>query len=183
MAEVYAQDFHGIAAVLAQNSELRVRVLLLIEVQPMPGKVTEGGDRMARFRAILVDLVNGQIDLQRAIHRTQAELPRQMSLHSSNNRVFCQDWDERLVRTQLSRFYNQAVMEKLLEDGETMCHVPHSAAEQSDSKCSMVLAGRNHDLRSLYNLLISSYAQGNWSQVVKIPDHPHCTHVIVPAKT
>ena len=182
MAEIYAQDFSEILVTLAQNNELRIKVLYLIAEQPMPGKVTEGSDRLQRFRVILADLINGQFDISEAIRRTQAEIPRQTSMHNASNRVFAQDWDERLVRTQLNRFYCQAVMEKLLEDGETMCHVPHSRAEKSDSNCSTLLAGRNHDLRPLYDRLISAYAQGVWSSVVKIPDHPHCTHVVAPAR-
>jgi hypothetical protein len=180
MTDMYAQDFMGIPDAIGQNDALRQRIIALIAVQPMPGKVTEGGDRLQRFRAILVDLVNAQITLSQAIRRTAIDIPRDTSLHGANNRVFAHDWDERLVRTQLSRFYNQAVMEKLLEDGETMCRVPHSSAERSDSNCSNMLAGRKHDLQRMYDLLISSYAHGNWSTTTKIPDHPHCTHVIAP---
>ena len=181
MASVYAQEFSEISFALVQNEALRSRVLALIAVQPMAGKITEGGSRMQAFRSILADLVNGQISVERAISRTQAELPRQTSLYSADNRVFAKDWDERLVRTQFSRFYNQAVMEQLLDEGETLCHVPHSGAEKRESNCSVHLAGRNHDVRTLHTRLVSSYAQGNWSSTVKIPDHPHCTHVVTPA--
>lgn len=180
MTDLYARDFSGIPDALLHNVVLRQRVIALIEVQPMPGKVLEGGDRLQRFRAILVDLVKAQITVGQAIRLAGTQISRDTSPHSANNRVFAHDWDERLVRTQLSRFYNQAVMEKLLDEGETMCHVPHSSAERSDSNCSVTLAGRNHDLRTMYDLLVSSYAQGNWSSTTKIPDHPHCTHVVVP---
>jgi hypothetical protein len=182
MPEFYANDFTEIPATLAKNEGLRHAVLELIDNQPMPGKVTEGGDRLVRFRGIIKDLVNGQIGLPEAYRRTESELPRHMSIHSGSNRVFPDGWAERQVRTQFSRFYNQAVMEKLLAEGQTQCFVPHSAAEDENTACSRQLAGSNHDLKTLYDRLVQSYAQGNWGQEVKIPDHPHCTHVVTPAK-
>jgi hypothetical protein len=178
MPNILANDFNEILSVLSRNDELRIEILALISNQPMPGKATEGGDRLEKFRAILIDLVNNQIDLTQAYERTKVELPRQTSLYSSNNRVFSDNWEERLVRTQLSRFYTQAVMEKLLAEGETHCFVPHSNAEADDSPCSVHLAGSSHDLKTLYNRLIDSYAKGNWTNEVKIPNHPHCTHVV-----
>jgi hypothetical protein len=183
MSEVLANDFTEIPTVLSQNEALRNAVVALVATDAMAGKVTEGGDRLERFRAILTDLVNGQIGLGEAIRRTQAELPRQTSPYSGNNRVFASNWEERLVRTQLSRFYNQGVMEQLLAEGETQCFVPHSPAEDPDSNCSRQLAGQNHDVKALYERLVTSYRDGVWSQSVKIPDHPHCTHVVTRAKS
>lgn len=182
MSDVFASDFTEILTVLSQNNELKSSVLILISNEPMPGKVTEGGDRLEKFRAILTDLVNGQMDLTEAYERTSVDLPRQASSHSSNNRVFPENWEERLVRIQLSRFYNQSVMEKLLADGENQCFVPHSRDEASDSPCSIYLAGSNHNLNELYKRLVDSYSQGEWTKEVKIPNHPHCTHVVTRAK-
>jgi len=73
-------------------------------------------------------------------------------------------------------------MEKLLKDGQKECFIPHSSDEDPNSRCSIVLAGNNLDLKILYNRLIDSYAEGNWSNEPKIPDHPYCTHVIIPIK-
>lgn len=182
MAALYANEFSEISAVLRQNNELCSAILQLVDTQPMPGKVTEGGDRLARFRMVLRDLVTGQIELLEAFRRTEAELSRQKSIHASNNRVFPAKWAERLVRTQFSRFYNQAVMEKLLAEGQTECFVPHSGDEAPDSPCSRQLAGANHPLQVLYDRLIQSYADDNWTQDVKIPNHPNCTHVVTPAR-
>lgn len=183
MADIYADDFAGIPAALTQNENLRRSVLSLIAEQPMAGKVTEGGNRLQTFRNILADLVEGRIDLETAFRQTEAELPRSTSIHGGSNRVFAANWAERLVRTQYSRFYNQAVMETLLAEGQTQCYVPHSTDEDSSSSCSRQLAGSNHNLRALYDRLRRSYADGVWGQDVKIPDHPHCTHVVRPLRT
>jgi len=183
MSDLYANDFTEISSVLSANTELRKAVLDLIDDQPIAGKVMEGGDRLEKFRAIMKELVQGEIDLPEAYHRTEIDLPRHTSIHSSSNRVFCQNWAERHVRTQFSRFYNQAVMEKLLAEGHTQCFVPHSSIEDPGSPCSLQLAGGSHDLKTLYDWLVRSYADGEWVQEVKIPNHPHCTHVVVPVSS
>jgi hypothetical protein len=182
MPRVFAKEFRDITATLSENTELRDAVLTLIDEQPVPGKVTEGGDRLLRFKEILKRLVRGEIRMTEAFYQTESELPREGSFYAANNRVFPSGWAERLVRTQFSRFYNQAVMEQLLSEGQTQCFVPHSSEEDSGSKCSMNLAGGAHDIRVLYSRLIESYARGNWSGDLKIPEHPHCTHVISPVE-
>ncbi len=180
MADIYARELYEIGEVLSQNEELREAVIALVEKKPIPGKVTDGGDRVERFRAILKDLFNGGINFSEAYRRTEIELPRDFSIHQENNRVFASGWAERLVLIQYSRFYNQAVMEKLRNEGHTECYVPHSRGEDASSPCSQHLAGRNHSLEPLYKLLIDSYELGEWTRELKIPNHPHCTHVVKP---
>jgi len=178
----YAHQFSEIPATLAEVPELREEILRLIDAEPMAGKVTEGGDRLDNFRLILRQLVTGEIDLSAAYYLTERELPRSQSIHAADNRVFPSGWAERLVRTQFSRFYNQAIMEDSMNDGETECYVPHSSEEDGNSECSLTLAGRTHDLKLLHDRLIASYRNGNWSREPKIPGHPHCTHVITPTR-
>jgi len=178
----FANDFTEILQVLSANADLRAAVEALAMHEAMPGKVTEGGDRLSRFRSILRDLITGNINLQNAYERTENELPRANSSYASDNRVFATGWGERLVRTQLSRCYNQAVMEFLVTQGHTQCFVPHSTAEDSTTSCSQQLAGANHDIKTLHDLLVKSYRDGVWTKDVKIPNHPHCTHTVIPAK-
>lgn len=178
----YAREFSEITAILAANAELRAAVDALAATEPMPGKVTEGGDRLLRFRPVLRDLIAGRISLDQAYQRTGQQLPRSGSPHARDNRVFAGGWEERLVRTQLSRCYNQAAIEALLAEGHAQGFVPHSSAEKPDSQCSRQLAGANHDLVILRDRLIQSYREGNWSKEPKIPEHPHCTHVITPPR-
>ncbi len=97
--------------------------------QSRPGKATEGGDRLTRFKATLTDLVCGRVLLTAAYQRTEDELPRRESQHQANNHAFAKGWAERLVRTQLSRCYNQAVLQELTGQGIQRCFVPHSTAE------------------------------------------------------
>lgn len=176
----FASEFSEIPEALHNNLPLRDRVLLLINQKPIVGKVTEGGHRLEEFRKVLASLVKGEIDFHKALTEVETAIPRYTSIHSGDNRVFASGWPERLLRTQLSRFYNQAVMEEELSNGRTECLVPPSNDEQASSKCSQLLAGKIHDINHLHRLLISSYEQGNWGKEPKIPDHPHCTHVVKP---
>ena len=182
MSNQYAENFFDILNVLAANRNLRQGVITLIKNEPMPGKILEdnNGKRLEIFRDILTDLVNGVISLTEAYQRTEDELPRHTSPHSSNNRVFAKGWSERLVRIQLSRFYNQAVLEQLQSKSIDICFVPHSVEEDTSSACTQQLAGKQHQVAMLYDHLIEAYQKGIWSKEVKIPNHPHCTHVVRP---
>ena len=146
MSNEYAENFFGISTALAANDNLRQTVIALIKSEPMLGKVLEdnNGNRLEVFRGILTDLANGEINLVDAFQRTQEELPRQTSPHSSNNQVFPRGWEERQVKTQFSRFYNQAVLEQLQAEGVEMCFVLHSDEQSASSACTQQLAGRVH---------------------------------------
>ena len=179
-ARVFAREFSEIPAVLSQNTDLRDGIYALVASEPIEGKMTEGGTRLVRFREIMERLVSGEIDLAEAVHRTGVHLASDDSPHRWSRRVFPKGWAERLVRTQYSRFYNQGVLGTLLAQGAAHCFVPHSSAEDPGSPCSVHMAGREHDVRSLYDGLVAAYGQGLWDQQHKIPDHHYCTHVVVP---
>ncbi|KNC06062.1 hypothetical protein AC791_19135 [Klebsiella sp. RIT-PI-d] len=176
----YASDFNEIPNALNNNTELKEKMLSLILSKNIEGKVTEGAGRLEEFREILSQLTKGELQLDEAIEAVESRIPRYTSIHSDNNRVFASGWSERLTRTQFSRFYNQAVLEMEIAKGHNECFVPPSSHEQASSQCSQVLAGRTHDTSHLLKLLVASYEHGNWDKTPKIPDHPHCTHVIKP---
>lgn len=182
MPNQYAEDFFEIPTALAANDDLRQFVVSLIESDPILGKALEddSGNRLRAFRDILIELANGKILLNAAYQETEAKLPRHTSPHKSNSQAFSSRWTERLVRTQLSRFYNQAVLKGLLEKGVEECFAPHSDEEKSSSVCTQQLAGTRHPVAVLYERLIDNYSNGNYSNEVKIPNHPFCTHVVRP---
>jgi hypothetical protein len=178
MTKIWANEFDEIPTTLIARPDLRQAMLIIIAKDAIPGKVTEGGDRLEKFRVILSHLTEGKLTFEDSIVAIEHELSPHSSAHGSNNRVFPERWAERLLRIQFSRFYNQAVMEDLLACGETLCFVPHSSKEKQDSKCSKLLAGQEHSLEVLYQRLIDSYRNGIFGSEVKIPDHPFCTHTI-----
>lgn len=180
---VYAQNFYEIPRALQANEVLRGRMLKLIKSDPIPGKVLEGGTRCAAFRDILADYTNGIIGLDESAYQVEDRLPRSTSIYSANNRVFSRRWSERLVRTQVSRFYNQAVLLELQSQGQSHCFVPHSAYEDSDSPCLMGLAGCEHRVDHMLAGLERRYRDGNWvREESTVPNHPNCTHVVSPVE-
>jgi hypothetical protein len=108
MSGTYAEDFGEIPQALAANEELRKATLQLVTTASIHAKVVEGQGRLDALREIMRQLVNGAIDVQGAIRETEAKLPRRSSTYAGDNRVFPNGWAERLVRTQLSRYYVSA---------------------------------------------------------------------------
>lgn len=177
---MYANDFFEIVSVISGNSELKSQIENLMSTRPIPGKALEGSDREQKFREILIQICNQAISLEDSYAIVEQTLPSSSSPHAGNNRVFPTGWGERLVRIQLSRFYNQAILEDLHNKNIATCFIPHSDHEASDSSCTVNLAGKNASVPTLLALLIDTYENGNFSKEPKIPNHPHCTHVIRP---
>ena len=176
----YASEFNEISNTLKNNEPLKLRIINLVNSESILGKVIEGDGRLEELRKILSNFFSGNIEIIDAIKEVEFRLPRSYSPHENNNRVFPQGWAERLIRTSISSFYNQAVLNEIIESGKTKCFVAHSSSEGSDSNCSQQLAGNYHDALILLGRLVDSYRNGNWNKDVKIPDHPHCTHTIQP---
>jgi hypothetical protein len=177
---IWANEFKEIPQTLKDNPFLRERMIQLICGRRMAGKATEGAGRIEAIRAVLCDLVSGSISLQESYRRVKLECSRRSSAYAQDRRVFCEDWAERLIRTQLSRFYSQSVLEFLKEVGQTECIVPHSSEEEWDSECTQALAGKQHLVAPFLQRIEESYEQGYWNSDAKVPHHPHCTHVVKP---
>ena len=176
----YAKEFSEIIETVKSNPQLLKKIVLLIATESIPGKVLEGGGRLDSLRLILSDYFEGKYNINETIAEVEFRLPRQYSAYENDNRVFAKSWAERLTRTQVSRFYNQAVLSEIIETGGSECFIAHSSSEGPDSKCSQQLAGNRHSAAVLLDRLVSSYRDGNWDKDVKIPDHPHCTHTVQP---
>jgi hypothetical protein len=176
----YANEFNEILPSLADNSELRQRVVQLIQTKPIPGKAIEEDTRVNKFRGILIELIEGNISsLEESYSKVEFGIPRDESKYLSDNRVFASGWSERLVRTQLSRFYNQAILEELKDRGEEECFVPASSSHNLSSRCE-IIQNKNYKVHELLKNLITNYENGQFDQSIKIPEHPHCLHVVKP---
>jgi hypothetical protein len=179
---MYATQYSEIPTAFASEVRIRDRALLLVSRELMPGKATEGGDRLNQLRDLLTRVIEGKITPSAACTEVERTIPRENSVHALNNRVFPTSWGERLIRTQVSRLYNQAVLELALEDGIEEVFVPHSSEEEGSSACTQFLAGGRHRTRELLDRLVQAYSQGDFGmKEPKVPHHPHCTHVVVAA--
>ena len=184
MNDKYATNFYEILTALANNDEIKSIVIELIKKKHIVGKITEEQVRKKKFRIILEQLVNGEIHtLESGYNKVAINIPESTSKYEGNRRVFSRDWAERHVRTQLSRFYNQAILIFLIKAGEKKCFVPHSPTEDISSICTIYMAGKEHEIKPIYNKLIEIYENEKWDDNPRvIPQHPNCTHVICPVK-
>jgi hypothetical protein len=177
---MFASQFQDIVPTIAARPDLRAIMRALLERHEIPVKVTEGGDRRDRRRAILGALFDGQLTLDQAVAEAELRLAREASPHRDNNLVFARGWAKRLIHTHLSVMYSWAVLDQLLAAGQPRCYVPRSAAESATSACSRLLAGQIHPAAVLRDRLVRSYVEKRQSREPLIPNHPHCTHVIAP---
>lgn len=177
MKDNWAEDFYEILESLRLKDDLSQRVKQLIANKEIVGKSLKGENRKQYFRDILTDLVDGNISLEESYVLVETQISRNSSIYREDNRVFSDHWGERLVRTNLSKFYNQAVLLFMLDNGNTTCFIPHTSYEQGP-RCSL-LAGQKHDARRLLQKLEQAFEEGVLSRDI-IPDYPHCTHVVIP---
>jgi len=176
----WASEFRDITGTLAERPDLRTAMQELLAQHEIPVKVTEGGDRRERRKAILHALFGGAITLDDAIAETELRLARTDSPHADSNRVFASGWARRLIHTHTSVFYSWAVLDAVLATGASRCFVPHSSAEAATSSCARQLAGRDHDAAVLRDRLVQCYVDKRPMRVPLVPNHPHCTHVASP---
>lgn len=179
MKNGYAENFYEIIETLELRSDILELIKKLIKEKEIVGKALEGNSRKEEFRKILLKLVNGEITLQESYEMVEKKLDRATSIYKDSNRVFAKGWGERLIRTNLSKFYNQAILLEITESGDSRCFIPHSNYEKPDSPCNSI-AGKENDAERLLVLLVETYEENNYTNQVKIPNHPHCTHVVMP---
>lgn len=174
----FASEYNGILETIANNQNIRDRMIDNIKAAKFSGKIFEGGNREEKIRSIFTKLFQLSLTEIQAKNEIETQLERLSSPYRGNSRVFSRDWVEKNFRTQLSRFYNQAVLESLKENHAKECYVHHSTTESS-SKCIHVYAGKNHPVNELLTNLIASYNEGDWTDY-KLPEHPNCSHVVHP---
>lgn len=176
----WATFYDEIPDALANNDELREHTAGLVPEEPIIAKSLEGGSRTEDFREIIAAFLSGDIDQETAEQQVWDELPPRESPHRGNNQLFHHQWAERLIRSQGSRFYNQAVMEILVDRGVTECYVPYSPRQDPDSACTQQLERGTHAVSDLLETLYEQQREGNWGIGVTIPGHANCTHTVVP---
>jgi hypothetical protein len=180
----WATYYDEIPEALENNDSVRSHALELIAQEPILGGAVEGGTRTDDFRNILDDVFRGEESLSAAETRVERELPKSESPNSHDTQnTFNQQWAERLVRMQASRFYNQSVFEILQENGESHCYIHRSPDQDADSGCTRLLSETEQPISDLLHYLYSQQRDGNWDDGVTIPDHPNCTHTVVPVYT
>ena len=173
----YASNFSEISKTYSWNEPLREMACMLVKTEPIHSKALGENERVNIFREILIKFIEGKISFHEAIRSVKNSLPA----HFINSNIFSRKWAERLVRTEFSRFYNQALLKILVSKGEQYCSVPHSANESDSSECTLSIAGHQWKTSEMLSSLTRAFSEGDWSRTKRlIPNHPNCNHVIKP---
>ena len=166
--ELWANSSAEIADVLEQRADLRDRMMVLAANEPMYHLGTEAPEE---FRDIVRGLITGNDPPESAANAAAECLggaPEE-----------CNE----TLNLQFIRFYNQAVLEMLMERGVTRVCVPRVRTEVSSSQCSRELAGKGHSIVMLHRRLLVAYGLGKGQNgEAVIPQHPFCRHVVRPMK-
>lgn len=89
MNEKYANNFFEILTALSENTELKKKVIDLIETRPIMGKALEEQLRKDNFRKIMLNLINGEIsNLESSYQRVLTNIPENSSKYAGNRQVF-----------------------------------------------------------------------------------------------
>lgn len=176
MFEPWASEFADIPRVLAARPELRDAMLKLIKERPIAAKTAQGG--VPTLRGLLASVVEGSLGIEAAGQAAQQRIPRQ-GPHAADNKLFHKSWGKSLVKTEFSRFYNQAALEAMLAAGSATCTIAHSRSEERGGACAS-LVGRSFGTRALLDNLVAVYEQGREVEGPKVPNHPNCSHVARP---
>lgn len=177
----WAAHFYEIPDALENNDPVRNESLELVEKEPITAKALVGGDREATFRTILKDFLSCDIGFEEAKRQVRTQLPPHESPHGHDrSNTFNRQWEDRLVRSEGSRFYNHAVLLVLEERGDETCFIPESDHQHQNKKCTQLLAGQEASVAELRDGLEQAFREGEWGAFPRIPYKPNCTHTITP---
>ncbi len=123
-----------------------------------------------KFREILGDFFNKKIDLNGAVLRVQSEVTPPITYKQSKR------WQERAVRSEVSKIFTLGFGDYLLSIGETECFVPHTDLEQHD-ECMRLIAGKKHAIKTIQDNVYKNYGL-RAPMFPTVPLHANCQHII-----
>lgn len=180
MKNNWAENFYEIIKALRINKYLLENVKRLITTREIIGMSLADSSRKKLFKNILSDLSDGNIGLEESYNLLEYNNNQKLSVFCRPSTICANDWRERLIRINLSKFYNQAVLLYILNRGEKICFIPHSKYERCNQCSSM--AGKVYDALDMLIKIENVYEKKIFHKEFKIPAHPYCTHVIMPVE-
>jgi len=89
-----------------------------------------------KFRGILEDFLSGRIDLDKVLQTIQQEIEPPPEFKKVGQ------WQERLVRTEISKIFTVGYGDYLLSLGETECFISHSLLDESEECLQLITTKR-----------------------------------------
>ncbi len=130
-------------------------------------------DCLEKFRGILRDFFNNQIDLNNAnILCSQVVIPPETYKQTKN-------WQLRALRTEINKIFTLGYGDYLLSIGEKECFVPHTDLEHNDD-CLRLIAGKNHSIKNIQDNIYKNYGL-KAKEFPTVPLHANCQHIITQA--
>jgi hypothetical protein len=116
--EVWATGHADLLETLVNRSELKRLMLHLIATERILEPELETPHRLGEFRRLLTAFLRDRSsDLTLVATRLESRLSPQDAVYRHSAGLFEPGWGARLLRRQLLRFYNQAVLRTLTDDG------------------------------------------------------------------
>lgn len=122
------------------------------------------------FKKILRDFFSKTITLDQAVMRVHGEIVPPFGYKRVGR------WQERLVRSEISKIFTLGYGDYLLSIGETDCFIPHTDLEKAD-ECLRLIAGKTIPIKTIQDNIYKNYNQKAVMHPT-VPLHANCQHII-----
>ena len=182
--EKYAKEFSEIKDCIVINKKIKQRMIKLINIKRIYGYVVEEENRERELKLILEKFCNNdEYLLNNGVTEIREKITRSESKYSNNNNVFRKTWENQLLKNQISRFYNQAVLEILHDEGDEKFFVYPSKDQDPSGKCSIKFINKEWSINEILVNIERNYDEGKYDNSFKLPEHVNCSHVASPITT
>ena len=123
-----------------------------------------------KFRETLRDFFTKKVTLEQAVTGARAEIVPPIT-YKQNKR-----WQERAVRSEISKIFTLGYGDYLLSIGETECFIPHTDLEEHD-ECLRLIAGKTIPIKAIQDNIYKNYGQ-QMTMYPTVPLHANCQHII-----
>jgi hypothetical protein len=112
--ELWAASHTDLLHALSKRSDLKQRVVQLINTERILEPQLETPNRIAQFRKLLVQFVQGRGTEAQIAQLLEMRLPAEEAVYARSPDVFPANWGAELLQRQALRFYNHAVLSTLI---------------------------------------------------------------------
>jgi len=123
-----------------------------------------------KFREILRDFFNKKITLEQAVIRVNNEISPPFGYKRVDR------WQERAVRSEVSKIFTLGYGDYLLSLGETECFIPHTSFDES-AECTVLIAGKKFLIKDIQDNIYKNYKLKH-PAFPTVPLHANCRHII-----
>jgi hypothetical protein len=162
------QSFYDIPSIL--NEQNLPYILKRLDEEQFSFASCLTPDCSNKFREILADFYTKKIDLNNANLRCCSEITPPETYKQIKG------WQQRAVRSEISKVFTLGYSDYLLSFGETECFVPHTDLEHNDD-CLRLIAGKKLQIKDVQDNIYKNYSL-KVKAFPTVPLHANCQHII-----